>query len=100
MKKLNLFTTQLGTIFVSLDKELTEDSLVKTHFCDISRDIQQEERFKAYAKNVFGVARKLGNFMMTAKSIAECEFLGSYENLEAASQAVKNHKAALEAAFK
>jgi hypothetical protein len=82
MSKLNLFTTKSGTMFVSLSKELTEDSLVKTQF-----------------GNVFGVAKKLGTFIWTAKSLAECEYLGSYENLEAASEAVKNYKAELEAAF-
>jgi hypothetical protein len=82
MKKLNLFTTKSGTMFVSPDKELKSESNVKTWF-----------------GNTFGVVKALGTFIWTAKSLAECEYLGSYENLESASEAVKNHKAELEAAF-
>jgi hypothetical protein len=82
MKKLNLFTTKSGTMFVSPDKELKSESNVKTWF-----------------GNTFGVVKALGTFIWTAKSLAECEYLGSYENLEAASEAVKNYKADFEAAF-
>jgi hypothetical protein len=82
MQKLNLFITKSGTMFVSLSRELTEDSLVKTWF-----------------GTNFGVAKKLGTFLWTAKSIADCEYLGSYENLEAACEAVKSYKADLEAVF-
>jgi hypothetical protein len=82
MKKLNLFTTKSGTMFVSLDKELKSESNVKTWF-----------------GNTFGVVKALGTFIWTAKSLAECEYLGSYANLEAACEAVKSYKAELEAAF-
>jgi hypothetical protein len=82
MTKINLFTTKSGTLFVSPDKELKSDSNVKTWF-----------------GSTFGAVKALGTFIWTEKSIAECEFLGSYESLEAACEAVKNHKAELEAAF-
>ena len=82
MSKLNLFTTASGTMFVSLSKELTENSLVKTMF-----------------GNTFGAVKELGTFLWTAKSIAATKYIGSYENLETALEAVKNYKAELEAAF-
>lgn len=83
MSKLNLFTTKNGTIFISPDKDLTEDSIVKV----------------LSVFSGFNAAKKLGSFLWTRKCIEATEFLGSYENLEQAEAAAKGNKAELEAAF-
>ena len=82
-KNLNLFTTKNGTIFISPDRELTENSFVKV----------------LSVFSGFNPAKKLGSFLWTNKCISLVEFLGSYENLEIAEQAAKASKADLEAAF-
>lgn len=81
--KLNLFTTKNGTIFISPDRDLTADSVVKV----------------LSAFSGFGPAKKLSNFLWTEKSIREVDFLGSYESLETALEAVKTSNSALEVAF-
>ena len=83
MEKLNLFTTKNGTIFISPDRELTENSVVKV----------------LSVFSGFNPAKKLSNFLWTEKSIKLVEFLGSYVSLEVAEQAAKASKADLEAAF-
>ena len=83
MSKLNLFTTKNGTIFITPDKDLTENSIVKV----------------LSVFSGFNPAKKLGSFLWTSKCIAATEYLGSYESLEAALKAVKTNEVGLEAAF-
>jgi hypothetical protein len=81
--ELNLFTTKNGTVFITPDKDLTEDSIVKV----------------LSVFSGFNPAKKLGSFLWTKKCISLVEYLGSYESLEAALKAVKTNEAGLEAAF-